>query len=127
MSAWRIPSLPVKALGDGGGSERSRVCKYIYSIDATMPQEYLCRALKEASPMERYLICENAKCRFVLDRRIDGKSLDGADIVKKCPACGGAWSPSCPACSQTLAVKLVGELPHIICCDRKPNAKARAA
>lgn len=77
--------------------------------------------------MERYLICENLKCRFVLDRRIDGKSLDGAAILKKCPACGGAWSSTCPSCSQTLAIKLAGELPHTVCCDRKPNAKARAA
>jgi len=78
--------------------------------------------------MKHYLICENPKCRFVLDRRINGKSLDGAHLVlRKCPGCGGAWSSTCPACRQTLAIRMVGGLPHLVCCDRKPLAKARAA
>ncbi len=78
--------------------------------------------------MQRYLICDNPNCRFVLDRRINGKSLDGAQLLlQKCPACGGNWSSTCPTCSLTLAVKLVGGLPHTTCCERKPQAKARAA
>ena len=78
--------------------------------------------------MERYLICENPNCRFVLDRRINGKSLDGAQLLlKRCPACGGGWSSTCPTCSLELAIKLVGGLPHTVCCERKPTAKARAA
>ena len=77
--------------------------------------------------MERFLICKNSKCRFVLDRRINGKSLDGAHLLlMECPACGGAWSTTCPSCAQALAVKMVDGLPHSVCCDRKP-ASARAA
>jgi ssDNA-binding Zn-finger/Zn-ribbon topoisomerase 1 len=76
--------------------------------------------------MERFLVCNNPKCHFVLDRHINGK--DGAHlIVKKCPACGGAWSSTCPACTHQLAVKLVGGLPHSVCCERKPATNARAA
>lgn len=78
--------------------------------------------------MERFVVCNNPSCRFILDRRIDGKSLDGAQLIlKKCPACGGDWSLTCPACSQALATKVVGGLPHSVCCEGKPNAKARAA
>jgi hypothetical protein len=78
--------------------------------------------------MERFLVCNNTKCHFVLDRRINGKSVDGAHLIlKKCPVCGGAWSSTCPSCMQTLAMKLVGGLPHAVCCERKPDAKARAA
>jgi hypothetical protein len=78
--------------------------------------------------MQRYLICDNSKCRFVLDRHINGKSADDAQLIlKRCPACGGAWSTSCPSCAQTLSVKLADGLLHSACCDRKPAASARAA
>lgn len=78
--------------------------------------------------MERFLICKNPKCRFVLDRHIDGKSLDGAHLIlTKCPACGETWSTTCPSCARALAVKIVDGLPHSVCCDRRPAANARAA
>ena len=78
--------------------------------------------------MDHFLVCNNPKCHFVLDRRINGRTVDGAHLIlKKCPACGGAWSTTCPSCAQALAVKLVGGLPHFACCDRKPDANARAA
>jgi hypothetical protein len=78
--------------------------------------------------MERFLICNNLKCHFVLDRRINGQSPDGAQfILRKCPACGGDWSPTCPSCAQALAMKMEGGLPHSACCNRKPDAGARAA
>ncbi len=78
--------------------------------------------------MERFLVCDNPKCRFVLDRRINGKFVDGAHLIlKKCPACGGGWSSTCPSCTQALAVKLVGGLPYSVCCNHKPAAAARAA
>lgn len=60
-----------------------------------MVQEYLWPALKEAPPMERFLVCKNLKCHFVLDRRINGQSVDGAHhILEKCPACGGLGHPT---------------------------------
>jgi hypothetical protein len=78
--------------------------------------------------MARFLICDNPKCRFILDTRIDGKALGEPQLIlEKCPSCGGNWSSSCPSCNQPLAVKIVGGLPHSVCCDRKPHAKARAA
>lgn len=78
--------------------------------------------------MERFLICNNPGCRFVLDRRVNGKSVDGAQLIlKKCPACDGAWSSTCPSCTHALAVKLVAGLPHLVCCDHKPAGSARAA
>lgn len=78
--------------------------------------------------MDHYLICSNSKCRFILDRLINGKSMDGAHLVlKKCPACGGDWTSICPSCSLTLAVRLTGGVPHAACCERKAHAKARAA
>jgi len=78
--------------------------------------------------MERFLICNNSKCHFVLDRRINGESRDGAQLIlEKCPACGGDWSTTCPSCAQALAIKLVDGLPHSVCCDHKPSASARAA
>ncbi len=78
--------------------------------------------------MERFLICSNPNCHFVLDRRINGKSLDGAHLIlKKCPDCGGDWSSTCPSCAQPPAIKLVAGLPQSACCDRKPKAAAQAA
>ena len=78
--------------------------------------------------MERFLVCNNSKCHFVLDRRINGKSKDGAQVtLKKCPSCGGDWSATCPSCSQPLVTKMVGGLPHTVCCERRPSVKARAA
>jgi len=73
--------------------------------------------------MERYFICNNPKCRFVLDRRINAKSPHDARLVlKNCPACGGSWSSTCPTCHGYLAVRMVGGLPHVACCNRNPNA-----
>jgi hypothetical protein len=78
--------------------------------------------------MERFLICKNPKCHFVLDRRINGQSVDGAHhILKKCPACGGVWSSNCPSCSQPLAMRLVGGILHSVCCTGKTHTRARAA
>lgn len=78
--------------------------------------------------MEHYSVCNNSKCRFLLDRRINGESEDGAQLLlKKCPSCGGDWSSTCPTCGSALSVRLVEGLPHIACCERKPLSKARAA
>lgn len=78
--------------------------------------------------MNRFLICDNPKCRFMLDRRLNGQSLDGVQsILKNCPSCGADWSSNCPSCGQALAVKLIDGLPHSSCCERKAHAKVRAA
>lgn len=77
--------------------------------------------------MDRYVVCDNPQCRFLLDRRMNGSSLDGTQhVVRKCPSCGGNWTEVCPSCHQPLAVKTVDGLPHIACCQR-PHPKAHAA
>ena len=77
--------------------------------------------------MQRYSICNNPSCRFVLDRHVNGQSTDDAQLIlKKCPDCGGTWSTSCPSCAQTLSVRLLDGLLHTVCCDRKPSTGARA-
>jgi hypothetical protein len=74
--------------------------------------------------MDSHLICKNPACRFVLDRRINGESLDGVrKIVKQCPECGGDWSSACPFCKRPLAVAFVNELPHSACCLQKLRAE----
>ena len=67
--------------------------------------------------MERFLVCNNPKCHFVLDRHIDGKPSYGAQLILK----------KCPACEHPLAVKLVGGLLRSVCCERSRATNARAA
>jgi hypothetical protein len=78
--------------------------------------------------MDHLLICENSTCRFVLDRRINGKSVGNPQLLlKKCPACRGDWSSTCPHCGQALAVKLVDGLLHLTCCGKRLHPEAKAA
>jgi hypothetical protein len=78
--------------------------------------------------MERHLVCNNLQCLFILDRRMNGASLDGVqDIVKKCPACGSSWSSVCPFCNQTLIVKFIGGQPHATCCGHRLQAATKVA
>lgn len=78
--------------------------------------------------MTRFLICDNPQCRFIMDLRVNGRTLNGTQfILKKCPSCGGSWSPTCPSCHQALVVKEVRGLPHSACCQSRPAAGARAA
>mgnify|MGYP001411275470 CR=1 FL=1 len=75
--------------------------------------------------MDRFLICENRKCRFILDRRVNGTSLDGVHrILRKCPDCGHAWSSRCPFCSQSIEMKFVAGIPHSACCGQRLRAEA---
>jgi hypothetical protein len=60
--------------------------------------------------MERYSICKNPSCRFVLDRRVKGESLEISQYLKKCPACGAGWSSACPFCNRALTINFVGGL-----------------
>jgi hypothetical protein len=78
--------------------------------------------------MNHFLVCENPECRFILDRRINGESLDGVrGILKKCPACGCDWSSSCPFCDQTLAVSFIAGLPRSACCGHQLRGEVKAA
>ena len=75
-----------------------------------------------------HLICKNPGCRYILDRRINGESLDGVRrIVKQCPECGSDWSSVCPFCKRPLGVAFVNELPHSACCIRILRAEVLAA
>jgi hypothetical protein len=70
--------------------------------------------------MDSHLICTNPGCRFILDRRINGESLDGVrKILKHCPECGSDWSSACPFCDRPLGVAFVDELPLSVCCGRR--------
>lgn len=78
--------------------------------------------------MDHLLICENPSCRFVLDRRINGKLLGNPQLIlKKCPACRGEWSSICPFCGQSLTVKLINGLLHLTCCGKRLHPEAKAA
>jgi predicted amidophosphoribosyltransferase len=78
--------------------------------------------------MQCFLICKNPGCRFILDRRVNGTSLDGVQkILKTCPACGDDWSSSCPYCNQPLTVSFVDGLPCSACCGHKLRAETLAA
>lgn len=78
--------------------------------------------------MGPFLVCSNPKCLFLLDRRTNGKSLDGAEkILTKCPSCGRSWSSTCPSCGQTLAVKNLAEQPRRVCCTAKQHTSAEIA
>ena len=77
--------------------------------------------------MDHYLICQNPKCRFVLDRLIDGKPMDIPRLLKNCPACGSAWSSTCPFCSRTLSVTFDSGFPDSACCGHRLRAESAAA
>jgi hypothetical protein len=78
--------------------------------------------------MNHFLICENQRCRFILDRRVNGESLDGVrKILRQCPTCGSDWSSSCPFCDEALTINFVDRLPHTACCGRRLRVEAKAA
>jgi hypothetical protein len=78
--------------------------------------------------MAHFLNCENPRCRFILDLRLNGKVLsDPQRIVKRCPACGGAWSSTCPCCDRPLSIKLIHGLLHAACCDKRLHPQSMAA
>ena len=81
--------------------------------------------------MERYLICENPRCRFVLD--LGELRLNGAvpprlkPLLSKCPDCGRPWSGKCPFCVQPLEVAWHSDLPHCSHCRGKLQAQPAAS
>jgi hypothetical protein len=67
--------------------------------------------------MARFLICINPECRFILDRRLNGASLDGVQkILRTCPACHTDWSSLCPFCDHAFDVTFVAGRPVSACC-----------
>jgi hypothetical protein len=69
--------------------------------------------------MGSYSICRNPNCRFVLDRRVNGKPLNALRLIlKKCPACSGEWSSLCPFCGKDVAVELSDGHLQMQCCGR---------
>jgi len=78
--------------------------------------------------MNRFLVCANAKCCFVLDRRINGSSLNRLQqVLTKCPACGSQWSSNCPSCGEALTVKSVAGRLRRVCCSTKAHSRAEIA
>jgi len=76
--------------------------------------------------MQHFMVCENPKCRFILDRRLNGTSTDGVlRVLRKCPDCGHAWSSNCPFCSQSLEMKFVAGTPRTVCCGQPLRPEAR--
>ena len=63
--------------------------------------------------MERFLICKNPLCRFVVDLRTEeNRTLQLSDlIISQCPECGDEWSSQCPFCLQALDVTWREALP----------------
>ncbi len=60
----------------------------------------------EGQVMERFLICKNPLCRFVIDLRTkENQVVQLSDlIISQCPDCGREWSSRCPFCLQALDV-----------------------
>jgi hypothetical protein len=78
--------------------------------------------------MHNSLVCQNPACRFVLDGRVRGRSVEELrSLVQNCPACGQGWSSACPFCERDLAVRFVGRLPRTACCGRKLRPEESAA
>jgi len=78
--------------------------------------------------MNRFLVCSNAKCCFLLDRRINGSSADGLQqVLTKCPDCGSQFSSTCPSCGEALAVRSVAGRPRRVCCNAKAHSSVEIA
>ena len=78
--------------------------------------------------MDHFLICENSRCRLVVDTLIEGKTPgNGRFVLEKCPECGSAWSANCPFSGRPLVVQWLNALPHCLCCNRRLAATAAAA
>jgi hypothetical protein len=77
--------------------------------------------------MDRFSICKNPRCRFVLDRRVLVELQKNPQSLSKCPACGDPWSSTCPFCGRALTINFVRELPHTACCGQRLRARAKAA
>jgi hypothetical protein len=70
---------------------------------------------KENSRLEKYLICENPQCRFVISLRENNRFVQRSELIlSACPECNSRWSGHCPFCFQTLEVVWQNKYP---CCS----------
>ena len=78
--------------------------------------------------MNRYLICENAACYFVLEvSSQERQAIRRQPILTACPECGSNFGATCPFSGRLLLVQWLGGLPHCACCRRRLQAsKANA-
>lgn len=63
--------------------------------------------------MNMLVVCQNAKCRFLL---YTGNQQDGFRPelpLKNCPECGSAWSTRCPHCNALLEATVRVGLPPV--------------
>jgi hypothetical protein len=75
--------------------------------------------------MNHYLVCNNAKCRFVLDVRINGTRTGHAQFFpNSCPQCGKKWSSHRPLPFRALSAEGRDKLPYCSCCRRKKHRVA---
>jgi|HubBroStandDraft_1064217.scaffolds.fasta_scaffold926812_1 transcription elongation factor Elf1 len=69
--------------------------------------------------MEHFLICTNAKCRFLVNLREGAQVLERSKIlIDECPECGHPWSSYCPFCGRPLENIERGNLSHCSHCGR---------
>jgi transcription elongation factor Elf1 len=70
--------------------------------------------------MECFLICTNAKCRFIVNLREGSQVLERSDIlIDECPECGHPWSSHCPFCGRPLEAIQLRNLSHCSHCGRE--------
>jgi hypothetical protein len=69
--------------------------------------------------VEPFLICTNAKCRFIVNLREGGQVLERSKLViNECPECGHPWSANCPFCGLPLDYDTCGTPPLCTHCGR---------
>jgi hypothetical protein len=70
--------------------------------------------------VEYFLICANAKCRFIVNLREGARVLRRSQlIIDECPECGHPWSSSCPFCGRPLEAIQQGDLSLCSHCGRE--------
>jgi len=75
--------------------------------------------------MERFLICKNPVCLFLIDlREKDNRILRRPDLfIDECPECGREWSSQCPFCFRSLDVVWREQLPRCSHCLKELKAQ----
>ena len=70
--------------------------------------------------MEYFLICTNAKCRFIVNLREGARVLRRSKLViDECPECGHRWSSCCPFCGRPLETIRRGNLCRCLRCGKE--------